>query len=68
MKKGEFKKHKGELFKLISNLENDLEILKMTNAKDVNLNYIEATILQAKEVNKSISLLMVYYEKNKIKF
>ncbi|MCG6152599.1 hypothetical protein [Leptospira bandrabouensis] len=68
MKKSEFKKHKSELFKLISILENDLEILKMTNSKDVNLSYIEATILQAKEVNKSISLLMVYYEKKKIKF
>lgn len=68
MKKSEFKKHKSELSKLISNLENDLEILKMTNSKEVNLSYIAATILQAKEVNKSISLLMVYYEKNKIKF
>ncbi|TGM28248.1 hypothetical protein [Leptospira levettii] len=68
MKKSEFKKHKSELSKLISILENDLEVLKLANPKEINQDYVKATILQAKEVTKSISLLMVYYEKNKIKF
>ena len=67
MKKGEFKKANKALFELKENLKNDFKILKDSGIKDFNFTYLQATIAQIEEVNKSILLLEKYFEKKKIK-
>jgi hypothetical protein len=68
MKKSDFKKANKALLELKENLINDFDIFKKADLKEFNFTYLQATIEQVKEVNKSILLLEKYLEKKKIRF